>query len=96
MSKAIVQAAISILSGEPVPALPLPTTTSPTEPPVTPWQPHSQTTVNGASKDKDHRKLCKRVRALEAVVMDLQRHCLARMAGMARSDQSLNDSSGSE
>ena len=96
MSKAIVQAAISILSGEPVPALPLPTTTSPTEPSVTPWQPHPQTTVNGATKDKDHQKLCKRVRSLESVVMDLQRHCLARMAGMARGDESLKDSSGSE
>ena len=93
-SKAIVQVAISILSGEPVPVLPLPT--SQTEPLAKPQEMHSRTIVNRATKDKDHRKLCKRVRALEAVVMDLQRHCLARMAGMARSDQSLNDHSGSE
>ena len=94
MSKAITLSAISILSGEPVPVLPLPT--SQTEPLAKPQEMHSRTIVNRATKDKDHRKLCKRVRALEAVVMDLQRHCLARMAGMARSDQSLNDHSGSE
>ena len=88
-SKAIVQVAISILSGEPLPTLPLPVFQG--EPPVTTQKPQSQTTLDGATTDKDHRKLCKRVRALEGMVMELQRHCLARGASRRRSGQPPSD-----